>query len=64
MGVKGTKANLGKRNPSHNMVNIIGGKYLKALRRPNKGKKYNGNTPKNRSNRIKRLALLDRCPSR
>jgi hypothetical protein len=64
MGVKGTKANLGKRNPSYSMVNIIGGKYLKALRRPNKGKKYNGNTPKNRSNRIKRLALLNRCPSR
>ena len=64
MGVKGTKANLGKRNPSHSMVNAIGGKYLRALRRPNKGKKYNSNTLKNRSNRTKRLALLGRCLSR
>jgi hypothetical protein len=64
MGVEGTKANSGKRNPSHSMVNAIGGKYPRALRRPNKGKKYNSNTPKNRSNRIKRLALLGRCPSR
>jgi hypothetical protein len=64
MGVKGIKADLGKRNLSHSVVNAIGGKYLRALRRPNKGKKYNGNTSKNRSNRIKRLALLGRCPSR
>ena len=42
------------------MVNTIGGKYLKALRRPNKGKKYNGNTFKDRNNKIKRLALLGR----
>jgi len=46
------------------MVNAIGGKYLRALRRPNKGRKYNSNTPKNRNNRTKRLALLGRCPSR
>jgi hypothetical protein len=64
MEVKGIKADLGKRNPSHSIVNAIGGKYLKAPRRPNKGKEYNGNTFKNRSNRTKRLALLDRCPSR
>jgi hypothetical protein len=64
MGVEGTKADSGKRNPSHSVVNAIGGKYLRAPRRPNKGRKYNGNTPKNRSNRIKRLALLDGCPSR
>ena len=64
MGVKGIKANLGKRNLSYNIVNIIGGKYLRAPKRPNKGKKYNSNTPKNRSNRIKKLALLNRCPSR
>jgi hypothetical protein len=64
MGVKGTKANLSKRNLSYNIVNIMGGKYLRALKRPNKGKKYNNNTPKNRSNRIKKLALLGRCPSR
>jgi len=64
IGVKGIKANLGKRNPSRGMVNAIGGKYLRAPRRPNKGRKYNGNTFKNRDNRTKRLALLDRCPSR
>jgi hypothetical protein len=64
MGVKGTKADLSKRNPSYSIVNTIGGKYLRALRRPNKGKKYNGNTLKNRSNRIKRLALLGRYSSR
>jgi len=46
------------------MVNAIGGKYLKALRRPNKGKKYNSNTFKNRDNRTKRLALLGGYPSR
>ena len=63
MGVKSTKANSGKRNLSHNIVNIIGGKYLRALKRPNKGKKYNSNTPKDRSNRTKRLALLGRGSS-
>jgi len=40
MGVKGIEANLGKRNLSYSIVNTIGGKYLRALRRPNKGKKY------------------------
>jgi hypothetical protein len=64
MGVKSIKANLGKRNLSYSIVNIIGGKYLRALKRPNKGKKYNSNTLKNRSNRIKRLALLNRYLSR
>jgi hypothetical protein len=64
MGVKSTKANSGKRNPNHSVVNAIGGKYLRAPRRPNKGRKYNGNTPKNRSNRIKRLALLGGCSSK
>jgi len=64
MGVKGLEANLGKRNLSHSMVNAMGDKYLRALRRPNKGRKYNGNTLKDRNNRTKRLALLDRCPSR
>ena len=29
-----------------------------ALKRPNKDKKYNSNTLKNKSNKIKRLALL------
>ena len=61
IGVKSTKADLGKRNLSYSIVNIIGGKYLRALRRLNKSKKYNSNTPKNRSNRIKRLALLSKC---
>jgi len=64
MEVKGTEANLNKRNLSHSMVNAIGGKHLRALRRPNKGRKYNSNTIKNRNNRTKRLALLGRCPSR
>ena len=64
IGVKGTEANLGKRNLSHSIVNAIGGKYLRALKRPNKGRKYNGNTLKNRSNRTKRLALLGGRPSR
>jgi hypothetical protein len=64
MGVKGIEAVLGKRNPSCSIVNAIGGKYLRALKRPNKGRKYNSNTPKNRNNRTKRLALLGRYPSR
>jgi hypothetical protein len=64
MGVKGIKVNLGKRNLSYSIVNIIGGKYLRALKRPNKGKKYNSNTFKNKSNKTKRLALLSRCFSR
>ena len=46
------------------MVNAIGGKYSKALRWPNKGRKYNSNTLKNRNNRTKRLALLGIYPSR
>ena len=46
------------------MVNTIGGKYFRALKRPNKGRKYNSNTFKNRNSRTKRLALLNRCPSR
>ena len=64
MGVKGIEAVLNKRNPSCSIVNAIGGKYLRALRRPNKGRKYNSNTLKNRNNRSKRLALLGGCPSR
>jgi len=64
MGVKGIEAVLGKRNLGRSMVNTIGGKYLRALRRPNKSRKYNSNTPKNRNNRTKRLALLGRYLSR
>jgi hypothetical protein len=60
MGVEGIEADLGKRNLSRNIVNAMGGKYLRALRRPNKGRKYNSNTLKNRNNRTKRLALLGR----
>jgi hypothetical protein len=58
------EANLGKRNLSYSIVNAIGGKYLRALRRPNKGRKYNSNSLKNMNNRTKRLTLLGRYPSR
>jgi hypothetical protein len=64
MGVKGIESNLGKRNLSYSIVNTIGSKYLRPLRGPNKGRKYNSNTFKDRNNRTKRLALLGRCPSR
>jgi len=64
MGVKGIEANLGKKNPSCGIVNAIGGKHLRAPKRPNKGRKYNSNTLKNRDNRTKRLALLGRYSSR
>jgi len=64
MGVKGIEVDLGKGNPSRSIDNAIGGKYLRALRGPNKGRKYNGNTLKDRNNRTKRLALLGGCPSR
>ena len=63
MGVKGTKSDSGKRIPSRNIVNAMGGKYPKALRGPNKGRKYNSNTLKDRNNRTKRLALLGGYPS-
>ena len=49
------------KNLSYSVVNIIGGKYLKTLKRPNKDKKYNNNTLKNRSNRVKKLILLNKC---
>ena len=64
MGVEGVEAVIDKRYPSYSMANAIGGKNLKAPKRPNKGIKYNSNTPKDRDNRSKRLALLSRCPSR
>ena len=63
IGVKGIEANKGKRNLSYSIVNAIGDKDLRALKRPNKGRKHNNNTPKDRNNRTKRLALLGRCPS-
>jgi len=64
MGVKGIEVNLGKGNLSRSIGNIIGGKYLRALKGPNKGGKYNSNTLKDRNNRTKRLALLGGCPSK
>ena len=42
----------------------MGGNNLRALKRPNKGKKHNSNIFKDRNNRAKRLALLNRCPNR
>jgi hypothetical protein len=64
MGVKSTEANAGKRNLSYSIVNTIGGKNPRAPKRPNKGRKYNSNTLKDRNNRTKRLALLGRGTSR
>ena len=64
MGVKGIKSDSGKRILSYNIVNAIGDNNLKALKRPNKNKKYNGNIFKDRNNRFKRLALLGRGPSK
>ena len=64
IGVKNVKTVANKRHLSYNMVNAIRGKYLRALRRPNKSKKYNGNIFKDKNNRVKRLALLSRCFSR
>ena len=58
IGVKGIEANIGKRNLSRSIINAIGGKYLRALKKPNKGKKYNSNTFKDRNNRTKKLAFL------
>ena len=58
MGVKGLEANLGKRNLSHSIVNAMGDKFLRVLKRLNKDRKYNGNTFKDRNNRTERLALL------
>ena len=64
MEVEGAEAIAGKRYLSYSIVNTMGGKNSKALKRPNKCKKHNGNTFKDRDNRAKRLALLGRCPSR
>ena len=64
IGDKGAEAVIDKRYLSYSMANAIGGKNLRALRRPNKGRKYNSNTPKDRDNRSKRLALLGRDPNK
>ena len=61
MGVKSAETVADKRHLSYNIVNAIGGKYLRALKRPNKSKKYNSNIFKDRDNRAKRLVLLSRC---
>ena len=64
MGVKGIEAIIDKRYLSYNIANAIGGKNVRALKRPNQGRKYSSNTPKDRDNRSKRLALLGRYSSR
>ena len=64
MGIEGAETVTNKRHPNYSMVNVIGGKHLRAPRRPNKSRKYNGNISKDRDNRAKRLALLGRCPNR
>ena len=35
IGDKSIGTNIGKRNPSYSIINIIKSKYLKALKRPN-----------------------------
>ena len=42
------------------MVNTIRNKHFRALKRPNKNKKYDSNTFKNRNNKTKRLATLNK----
>ena len=64
IGGKGTGAIVNKRYPSYSIVNTIGGENSRALKRPNKDKKYNANTLKDRDNKAKKLALLGRCFSR
>ena len=64
MGGKDAETVINKKYLSHNIVNAIKGKNLRALKRPNKGRKYNNNIFKDRDNRAKRLALLGRCFSR
>jgi len=64
MGVENAKNNTGKRSLSYSMINAIGGNNLKAPKGPNKGRKHNNNTFKNRNNRTKKLALLSKYPSR
>ena len=56
IGVENAEAVAGKRYLSYSIVNIIGGENLRALKRPNKDKKYNSNIFKDRDNRAKRLA--------
>ena len=53
MGGKGIEAVADKRYLSYSIVNTVGGKNLKAPKRPNKGRKYNSNTLKDRDNMLK-----------
>ena len=64
MGVKGIEAVTGKRYLNYSIVNAIGGENSRALKRPNKGRKYNNNIFKNKNNRFKRLALLSKSLNR
>ena len=64
IGGEGIEAVIDKRCLSYSIVNAVRGKNLRVIRRPNKGRKYNSNTPKDRDNRSKRLAFLGRYPSR
>ena len=64
MGVEGVETVVDKRHLSHSMANAMGGENSRALRRPNKSRKYNGNIFKDKNNRAKRLVLLGRCPNR
>jgi len=45
---KGINTNINKRIVNYSIINIIKGKYLKALRSINKGKKYNSNSFKDK----------------
>jgi hypothetical protein len=64
MGVKDAELVADKKHLSYSIVNAIRDKHLRALRRPNKNKKYNSNIFKDKDNRAKRLALLGRCLSK
>jgi hypothetical protein len=64
IGVKSIKTIADKRHLNYSIVNIIRGKHLRTLKRPNKSKKYNSNTFKDKDNKAKKLALLGRCPNR
>ena len=60
IGDKNVKAVINTKCLSYSIANTIGGKILNFLKRPNKGKKYNGNTFKDKDNRFKGLALLSK----
>jgi hypothetical protein len=64
MRVKDAETVADKRHLSYSIINAIGGKNSRALKRPNKSRKYNSNIFKDRDNKTKRLALLGRCLNR